>query len=114
MWLRKDGHVKCMAHIINLAAQKILKSLKGEATVPEVLLAEAQAGVQEVNISLLTVLKMTHKIASKIRALNLLWGALEARCHAVTIIPKKVLLDMRVRQVHLEIKFKFYVMLIEF
>jgi hypothetical protein len=114
MWSRKDGHVRCMVHIINLAAQKILKSLKGEATVPEVLLVEAEAGAQEVDISLSAVLKMTRKIASKIRASNLLWEALEAQCHAVKIIPKKVLLDMRARQVHLEIKFKFYIMLIEF
>jgi hypothetical protein len=112
MWSRKDGHVRCITHIINLAAQKILKSLKGETTVPEVLLAEA--GVQEVDISLSAVLKMTRKITSKIRASNLLWEALEAQCHAVKIIPKKVFLDMRVQQVHLEIKFKFYIILIEF
>jgi hypothetical protein len=79
-----------------LQPKKILKSLKGEATVPEVLLAEAEAGVQEVGISLSAVLKMTRKITSKIRASNLLWEALEAQCHAVKIIPKKVLLDMRV------------------
>jgi hypothetical protein len=88
MWPRKDGHVRCMAHIINLAAQKILKSLR-EATVPEVLLGEAEAGVQEVDISLSAV--------PKIQASNLLWEALEAQCHAVKSIPKKVLLDMRVR-----------------
>jgi hypothetical protein len=78
-----------MVHIINLGAQKILNSLKGEATVPEVLLAEVEAGVQEVDISPSAVLKMTRKIASKIRASNVLWEALEAQCHDVKIIPKK-------------------------
>jgi len=34
-WKRKDGQVRCMPHVLNLAAQKILAVLKAEATIPE-------------------------------------------------------------------------------
>lgn len=95
-WTRKDGHVRCMAHVINLSAQRILKSLKSEALIPEGILAEAEAGASTSENSPSCILKMARKIASKIRAFNLLWEALEAQCIAVKITAKKILLDMKV------------------
>lgn len=110
-WTRKDGHVRCMAHIINLSAQRILRSLKGEALIPEVTLAEAEAGVpiSSLETSPASVLKTARKILSKIRASNLLWEALDAQCVAVKIKSKKVLLDMKIRYAILTLLYlRFY------
>jgi hypothetical protein len=82
-WSREDGHVHCMGHVINLAAQMVLQVLKAEAAIPEVTLAEQKAGIAET--SAVGTFRMVRKIASKIRTSNLIWEALEAQCLAVKI-----------------------------
>lgn len=65
-----------MAHIMNLAAQKILVNLKGEADLPKVVLAEDEGNIP-VELSPSGVLKKIRRILSKIRASNLLLEALQ-------------------------------------
>lgn len=96
-WTKQDGMIRCMAHTINLSVQKILQSLKGEATLPEIVLVEADAGIGENDVSLSGVLKLVRKIISRIRASNILWEALEAECSVMRIEPRRPILDMRVR-----------------
>src|SRR5437588_5803691 len=98
-----------MLHVLNLAAQKILTTLKAEAVIPEEVLAEADGpgiprmtedeGEFESGTEILAspVLRKARQIFSKIRASNLLNEALERECQAVCLIPPKPLLDMRIR-----------------
>lgn len=65
-WRKKHGQVRCMAHVMNLAAQKIISSLKAESTVTksEALMAEEEVGMPESSPA--GVLKMARHIMSKI------------------------------------------------
>ena len=38
-WSQEDGQIRCLAHVLNLAAQTVLKTLRSEAEVREVDLA---------------------------------------------------------------------------
>ncbi|KAI5839938.1 hypothetical protein DFP73DRAFT_598207 [Morchella snyderi] len=96
-WTKQDGMIRCMAYTINLAAQKILQSLKGEATVPKVVPVKADAGIGENDVSPSGVLRLVRKIISRIGASNILWEALEAECSVMKIEPRRLILDMRVR-----------------
>jgi len=109
-WKRKDGQVRCMPHVLNLAAQRILAVLKAEATIPEEVLAEAEGpgiarmedlrGLESTNgIAVSPALRKARQIISKIQASNILGEALERECHAIRLIPLRPLLDMRVRYV---------------
>jgi hypothetical protein len=98
-WLRKDGQIRCMTHIINLAAQKILVNLKGEADLPEIVLAEDEGNIP-VESSPSSVLKKIRRILSKIWASNLLLEALQRECLVMNLKSLKPLLDMRVRYIY--------------
>lgn len=88
-----------MAHIINLAAQKILANLKGEGDLPEVVLAEDEGNIP-VELSPSGVLKKIRRILSKIRASNLLLEALQRECLVMNLKSLKPLLDMRARYIY--------------
>lgn len=88
-----------MAHVMNLFAQKSIQSLKAEtlARETEASLAEERTATRE-NFPA-GVLKMTRRIASKIRASNNLTEALSAQNAATKLKDVNVLLDMRIRYV---------------
>src|SRR5437588_5115926 len=98
-----------MLHVLNLAAQKILTTLKAEAVIQDEVLAEADGpgiprmtedeGEFESGIEILVspVLQKARQILSKIQASNLLNEALQRECQAVRLIPLKPLLDMRIQ-----------------
>jgi hypothetical protein len=88
---RSDTQVRCMAHVINLAAQAILRNLKAEApedgipdddTAPDPPTrqtpARAQAPIIRAPGEILSIIR---HVFTKVRASNLLLEALEAQCH---------------------------------
>lgn len=108
-WKRKDGQIRCMAHVLNLAAQKIMVTLRAEANVAECILAEGMGDASsqsdgsdsedknDLEVIPNRVLQKVCQLLSKIRASNLLWEALEREAIAVKIKPLSPLLDMKVR-----------------
>lgn len=40
-WIKRDGHIRCMPHVINVVAQKLFTTLKAEANEAETHLADA-------------------------------------------------------------------------
>ena len=93
-WKWKDGQVRCMPHVLNLAAQKILSVLKAEATIPEEVLAEAEGpGIPRIGhdeesessnvFAVSPTLRKARQILLKIRASNILGEALERECQAI-------------------------------
>lgn len=92
-WNKADGHVRCMAHILNISAQKILQVSKAESLTAEVVLAEEEfGGLKEKSPA--GVLQMSCKTISKIRASNLQLEALSAQAIAAKLEDLKPLLDM--------------------
>jgi len=90
-WKRKDGQVRCMPHVLNLAAQKILLVLKAEATIPEEVLAEAEGpgirrrGQDEESesanvLAVSPALWKARQSLSKICASHILGEVLEPKC----------------------------------
>lgn len=99
-WKKKDGQVRCMAHVMNLSAQRIKQSLKAETLITETEASMAQeATPSERTNTPAGVLKMARRIASKIRASHLLSESLVAQISATKLENVKVLLDMKVRYV---------------
>jgi hypothetical protein len=100
-WKKKDGHVRCMAHIINLAAQKILGKLRCQRDDNELDadLAEAEGvegpGVGEASPEI--VLKKVRCVVAKVRASHNLAEALEREATAVNLKYLRPKMDMRVR-----------------
>jgi len=120
-WKQKDEQARCIPHVLNLAAQKILSVLKAEATILDEVLAEAE-GPEILQIkhndepesangnTVSPALRKARKILSKIQASNILGEVLEHECQAIRLIPLKLLLDMKLRYVSQS--FLFYLSLI--
>jgi hypothetical protein len=96
---RTHTQIRCMAHIINLAAQAILTNLKAEATEHEAVMADELHLVSQPTISCgpSEILRNCRRIISKIRASNLLWDALVLHCQTTKIKFLHPILDMRIR-----------------
>jgi hypothetical protein len=111
---RANTQVRCMAHVINLAAQMILKTLKATApddesgfdaeldtdetiTLTRNAAPHSQAtqsgGSPAPRETLLTV----RKIFTKIRASNLLWEALEGQCQRLKVSILQPIMDTKTR-----------------
>ena len=84
-----DAHIRCMAHVINLGAQKLLDNLKATATDNETM---DENSIAPPDIS--GVLWRVRRIVIKVRALNLIW---EAQVSAAKLPSLHLILDMRVR-----------------
>ena len=54
-WSQEDSQIRCLAHVLNLAAQIVLKTLRSEAVEPEVDLASDDliAGYPPISLSLI-------------------------------------------------------------
>ena len=99
-WNKKDRHVRCMAHVINLAVQKLLKRVRGEALEEEGEMANDTGTVAiETELSPGAVLKKVRRVVSKLRASTNLWEALQREAQAVGLKCLRPVLDMRIRYV---------------
>jgi len=96
-WKKKDNPVLCMAHIINLAAQKILKNLKGQPVEDEE--AADLVAIQRVEDGVYpeAVLRKVRYIMAKLRASPSFSEALEKEAQVVGLKFPKPVMDMRVR-----------------
>jgi hypothetical protein len=99
-WKKKDNHIRCMPHILNLVVQKILKKLNCQRDEEELEadLAEAEGwdGL-DYQDSLESVLKKVRCIVAKIRASHNLSEALEREAAAVELKYLRPKMDMKVR-----------------
>ena len=94
-WCKEDGQIRCLAHVLNLAAQTVMKTLKSEAVEAEVELAIS--GDEENSLDPATTLRKLRKVIAKIRSSNLLWDALWTEADAVKMDWLTPILDVRVR-----------------
>lgn len=88
-----------MAHIINLAAQKILSTMAADAVEEEIDLANAEEWEEE-ELSPGAVLKKVRRVVAKVRASTKLWEALEQEIQVVGLRHNRPILDMRIRYAH--------------
>ena len=95
---RRDGQIRCLAHVLNLAAQTVLVSLNSEALDAEVVL-ESRGGVGNAgeDISPASTLSRLRRIIAKIRSSTSLWEALQTEAKAVKLDWLSPILDVRVR-----------------
>lgn len=92
----KDDHIRCMAHVINLAVQELLSHLRVTASEHyDNLSVNQQTGIDRIP----QVFAKARRIISKIRASNLLWESFEAQTLAAKLPALKLVLDMPVRYV---------------
>ena len=94
-WCKEDGQICCLAHVLNLAAQTVMKTLKSEAAEAEVDLAKDSE--KEGDIDPATTLQKLRKVIAKIRSSNLLWEALQTEAAAVKMDWLTPVLDVQVR-----------------
>ena len=62
-WCKEDGQIRCLAHVLNLAAQTVMKTLKSEAAEVEVNLAKDSE--KEGNIHPAMTLRELRKVIAK-------------------------------------------------
>jgi len=78
-WSQEDGQIRCLAHVLNLAAQTILKTLRSEALECEVDLASAECddSIHNNEVDPATTLSKLRQMVAKVQSSNLLWEALQ-------------------------------------
>ena len=98
-WSQEDGQIRCLAHVLNLAAQTVLKTLRSEAEEPEVDLASDDlhdlGNNNEVDPA--TAIHKLRQIVAKIRSSNILWELLQEDVQRKRIVWLVPVLDVRVR-----------------
>jgi hypothetical protein len=107
---RADTQVRCMAHVINLAAQTILRNLNAEAPddgipggdgedVPPAPFRRQQAARQHAPTVRApgVILTTVRQVFNKVRSSNLLFEALEAQCNAKKIAFLRPIKDVKTR-----------------
>jgi len=95
---QQDGQIRCMAHIINLAAQQILSHLDVAPT-EHTVYAEEEGDNSTGFTTIAKAFSYARKIISKIRASNKLWESFEAQTLAAKLPSLKLILDMRIRYI---------------
>jgi len=85
-WSLENGQIRCLAHVLNLAAQTVLKTLRSEAEEPEVDLAadDPRDLLNNNGVDPATTLHKLCQILAKIRSYNLLWESLQEDCNNPT------------------------------
>jgi len=98
-WSQENGQIRCLAHVLNLAAQTVLKTLRSEAEEPEVdLAADDQRDLLNNNgVGPATTLHKLRQILAKIRSSNLLWESLQDNAQRKRLNWLVPILDVRVR-----------------
>jgi len=77
-WSRRYGQIRCFAHVLSLAAQTVLTTLKSEALEAKVVL-EGWEESQNDEIGASATLSRLGRIIAKIRSSTTLWGSFENR-----------------------------------
>ena len=85
-----NNHVRCMAHIINLAAQDALSSLK-------VGYIENEDEILNQNNEIVEVIPKLRKLVVKILASPQRWEKFARQCEAANLPNKELVLDVRTR-----------------
>lgn len=98
-WKRGDGFVRCMAHVINLAAQMIIWEFKAEAIETEADMADDNDWTNELSPG--AVLRKVRRIVSKLRASTKLWESLVLEAGVEGLKCLRPILDMRIRYLQL-------------
>lgn len=77
-WTQKDHHVRCIAHVLNLSAQKLITTLKAEAKEVESQMADEKECAFHKKKTLVpgNVIKKVRRIAAKVRVSYKLYEAL--------------------------------------
>ena len=98
-WSQENGQIRCLAHVLNLAAQTVLKTLRSEADEREVDLASDDQHNQPINneVDPATTLHKLRQILAKIRSSNLLWESLQEDAQRKRLNWLVPILDVRVR-----------------
>ena len=95
-WSRRDGQIRCFAHVLNLAAQTVLVSLNSEAIDEEVVLASGTVS-RDIDTSPAGALNKLWWIIAKIRCSTTLWVALKTEAEAFKVKWLSPILDVQVR-----------------
>ena len=95
-WSRRDGQIRCLAHVLNLAAQTVLTTLKSEAREAEVVLEGWEASGDD-EIGPAGTLSRLRRIIAKIRSSTTLWEGLKTEVEAIKMDWLAPILDVRVR-----------------
>jgi len=98
-WSQEDGQIRCLAHVLNLAAQTVLKTLRSEAEQREVDLASDDCDDSGHNneVDPATSLRKLRQIVAKVRSSNILWEALQEDVQRKRLAWLVPILDVRVR-----------------
>ena len=92
----RDGQIRCLAHVLNLAAQTVLTTLKSEARDPEVVLEGWEEQGNDA-VGPAATLSRLRRVIAKIRSSTLLWEALKTEAQAVKLVWLAPILDVRIR-----------------
>lgn len=98
-WSQEDGQIRCLAHVLNLTAQTVLKTRRSEAEEREVDLASAECddSIHNKGVDPATTLRKLRQIVAKVRSSNLLWEALQEDVQRRRLNCLVLILDVRVR-----------------
>jgi len=95
-WSQRDRQIRCLAYVLNLAAQTVLTSLKSEAREAEVVLEGwEESGSDEIGPA--ATLSRLRRIIAKIRSSTTLWEALKTEAQAIKLAWLAPILDVRIR-----------------
>jgi len=95
-WSPRDRQIRCLAHVLNLAAQTVLTTLKSEAGEAEVVLEGWEdSGSDEIGPA--ATQSWLRRIIAKIRSSTTLWEALKTEAQAIKLAWLAPILDVRIR-----------------
>ena len=95
-WSRRDGQIRCLAHVLNLAAQTVLTTLKSELRDAEVVLEGWEEQGNDA-VGPAATLSRLRRVIAKIRSSTLLWEDLKTEAQAVKLVWLAPILDVRIR-----------------
>lgn len=95
-WSRHDCQIQYLAHVLNIAAQTVLTSLKSEGREADVVL-EGWEGSRNDEIGPAATLSRLLRIIAKIRSSTTLWEALKTEAQAVKLDWLAPILDVHIR-----------------
>lgn len=97
-WQAKDFHVPCMAHVMNLSAQELIKTIAAEATeIPDHMVKETTFETFDAVANPGLVVKKVRRICAKLRASHILTELLEKHCIAVSCSYLRPQMDVATR-----------------
>ena len=95
-WFQREGQIRCLAHVLNLAAQTVFTTLKSEAREAEVVLEGCEESGSDERGPAATLSRL-RRIIAKIRSSTTLWEALKTEVQAIKLAWLAPILDVRIR-----------------